>query len=194
MSSKVFQKFSLLDNNIIIMSNKISLAGQCLAKYLSALPDMSSKYRVSSIILILWVILYYVSNVVPLQRPVSASPWLRTRSVLSPRSPPPPNLPPGPAHKLAFNYYGSRDLRRSVAPPTSVSTQKQISQSSEEVTRFVEENISACNGWFGSIYIVSITFSWFPLQWRSGVSSAVDPAHSWLRTPMDTKTRLIELQ
>ena len=76
--------------------------------------------------------------VIPLQRSVSASPWLRTTSIISPRSPPPPNLPPGPAHKLAFNYYCGRDLRRSVAPPTSITTQKQIAQSSEEVTRFVD--------------------------------------------------------
>ena len=76
---------------------------------------------------------------------MSASPWLRLPSVLSSRSPPPPNLPPGPAHKLAFNYYCGRDLRRSVAPPTSIATHKQIAQSADEVTRFVDHYQLNCH-------------------------------------------------
>ena len=40
----------------------------------------------------------------PLQRPVDASPWLRTTSAVTSRSPPPPNLPPGPA-QLSEVFY-----------------------------------------------------------------------------------------
>ncbi|XP_077498933.1 NADH dehydrogenase [ubiquinone] 1 alpha subcomplex subunit 7-like [Amblyomma americanum] len=36
---------------------------------------------------------------------------------ISTRSPPPPNLPPGPACKLADNYYYTRDARREVGYP-----------------------------------------------------------------------------
>lgn len=37
---------------------------------------------------------------------------------VSHRTQDPPNLPDGVAHKLAANYYYSRDLRRAAAPPT----------------------------------------------------------------------------
>ena len=40
----------------------------------------------------------------------------------SSRSVPAPHLPSGPAHKLADNYYYSRDARRAVGPPTVIST------------------------------------------------------------------------
>lgn len=36
------------------------------------------------------------------------------------RSPPEANLPPGPAHKDAFNYYFTRDARREVTFPKNL--------------------------------------------------------------------------
>ncbi|KAJ8951101.1 hypothetical protein NQ318_003799 [Aromia moschata] len=45
---------------------------------------------------------------------------LRFQDLLSSRSPPPPVLPDGPHHKLAANYYYSRDARREVTPPEVV--------------------------------------------------------------------------
>ena len=53
------------------------------------------------------------------------------------RSPPPPNLPGGQAHKLAFNYYCDRDLRRDVKPPTTQPSAKLVTDKSETELKYV---------------------------------------------------------
>merc|ERR1711953_1029698 len=45
---------------------------------------------------------------------------LRFQEALSERPGPQANLPEGPSHKVAFNYYHTRDGRREVAPPVVI--------------------------------------------------------------------------
>lgn len=57
---------------------------------------------------------------------------LRFQDTLATRSPPPPVLPDGPAHKLNDNYYYTRDARREVLPPEVIApSPKQIEGSGE---------------------------------------------------------------
>jgi len=45
---------------------------------------------------------------------------LRFADQVATRSPPEANLPEGPSHKVAFNYYHTRDARREVQRPKTL--------------------------------------------------------------------------
>lgn len=55
---------------------------------------------------------------------------LRFSPEVATRTPPLPNLPDGPSHRLFNNNYCSRDGRREVAPPEIISKHSQIGSSS----------------------------------------------------------------
>ncbi|XP_004933732.1 NADH dehydrogenase [ubiquinone] 1 alpha subcomplex subunit 7 [Bombyx mori] len=56
---------------------------------------------------------------------------LRFEPLVSARTQPPPEIPDGPSHKHAHNYYYTRDARREVAPPIDV-TKELLSASSDK--------------------------------------------------------------
>ena len=51
---------------------------------------------------------------------------LRWQFRLAERPGPEANLPEGPSHKLAFNYYYTRDGRREVAPPQVLADAQEV--------------------------------------------------------------------
>ena len=51
---------------------------------------------------------------------------LRFQEALSERPGPQANLPEGPSHKVAFNYYHTRDGRREVAPPKVLADAQEV--------------------------------------------------------------------
>lgn len=55
---------------------------------------------------------------------------LRFPAQVASRSPPLPNLPEGPSHRLFANYYYARDGRREVTPPEPITKQTQIAETS----------------------------------------------------------------
>ena len=76
---------------------------------------------------------------------------LRFPKEFAPRPGPEANLPPGPSHKLAANYYLSRDGRRSVAPPEVVaSAQKVIASGQAQVAEVAPRKMSKTPGPFYS--------------------------------------------
>lgn len=56
---------------------------------------------------------------------------LRFQDEVATRSPPLPNLPDGPAHRLSANYYYTRDARRDVCPPELVAPEQKLLESVE---------------------------------------------------------------
>ncbi|KAI6654731.1 NADH dehydrogenase [Oopsacas minuta] len=58
----------------------------------------------------------------------------------SSRSIPAPYLPSGPAHKLADNYYYTRDLRREVGPPVIISTSAMLLESESSETKALDRS------------------------------------------------------
>jgi len=60
------------------------------------------------------------------------------------RSLPPANLPDGPAHKLAANYYYTRDYRRDMAPPMVVSSYRNLPHTQQLVARWTVHCATLC--------------------------------------------------
>ncbi|XP_028403715.1 NADH dehydrogenase [ubiquinone] 1 alpha subcomplex subunit 7-like [Dendronephthya gigantea] len=71
--------------------------------------------------------------------------------VMAPRTQEPPNLPGGVAHKLAANYYCSRDLRRAAAPPTIGYTSQNLLESGSQTKELKSEILAGLSP--GSVYV-----------------------------------------
>ncbi|RZC37083.1 CI-B14 5a domain containing protein [Asbolus verrucosus] len=56
---------------------------------------------------------------------------VRFQDNLATRSPPLPDLPDGPSHRLSANYYCGRDARREVIPPEQVFPAAKMIESGE---------------------------------------------------------------
>uniref|UniRef100_UPI00398F811F NADH dehydrogenase [ubiquinone] 1 alpha subcomplex subunit 7 isoform X1 n=1 Tax=Pristiophorus japonicus TaxID=55135 RepID=UPI00398F811F len=73
-------------------------------------------------------------------RNLQAKLQLRYTEIAS-RSPAPPNLPVGPSHKFANNYYCMRDGRRETRPPTVTwSPQKALAAGTQAASTSLELN------------------------------------------------------
>jgi len=71
---------------------------------------------------------------------------LRFDHLQAPRSIPEPNMPPGPSHNLAANYYYTRDGRREVAPPAVLADGNKALASGEETAAAVMPKIGKTPG------------------------------------------------
>ncbi|XP_072934793.1 NADH dehydrogenase [ubiquinone] 1 alpha subcomplex subunit 7-like [Epargyreus clarus] len=63
---------------------------------------------------------------------------LRFEPLLSARTQPPPEIPDGPTHKHAHNYYYTRDARREVAPPLDLTQKLLVDVSDKDAPRGVK--------------------------------------------------------
>ncbi|XP_050596024.1 NADH dehydrogenase [ubiquinone] 1 alpha subcomplex subunit 7-like [Bombus affinis] len=60
---------------------------------------------------------------------------LRFPDTIAARTQPPPHVPGGPYHKISKVYYYSRDVRRSVQPPSEIYTEGQIEAGEIDMTQ-----------------------------------------------------------
>ncbi|XP_050490919.1 NADH dehydrogenase [ubiquinone] 1 alpha subcomplex subunit 7-like [Bombus huntii] len=60
---------------------------------------------------------------------------LRFSDAIAARTQPPPHVPGGPHHKISNVYYYSRDVRRSIQPPSEIYTEGQIEAGKVDTTQ-----------------------------------------------------------
>ncbi|XP_060829418.1 NADH dehydrogenase [ubiquinone] 1 alpha subcomplex subunit 7-like [Bombus pascuorum] len=60
---------------------------------------------------------------------------LRFPDTVAARTQPPPHVPGGPYHKISKIYYYTRDVRRSVQPPSEIYTEGQIEAGKIDMTQ-----------------------------------------------------------